>query len=261
MASLLPTYTVQSAVGDIILWPIVTNITSVPSGSSTTVSFTIDMIPIRQTNTRTTLGNYLVLRASGVNQVGYVSGPDLLSPSSVGLTWQQASDQWLQQYGMRTIMVRNLSTNYVGGCAAIALAASNTNSVVNTWNGITDSPIGPTSCTSIPISAYRCDITPASLSIDYGRVNAAEANGKVASTNFNMNCDGPVSFTFSSSSGATLALGSNLGAQLTIDGQPLNTKLTTAAGNTTHTLSAKLSATNIVAGVYSQSTALIINYL
>ncbi|WP_419236031.1 MrpH family fimbial adhesin [Serratia fonticola] len=251
---------VLSAVGDIILWPVVTSSEIIPVGAGSKVIATIEMIPIRQTNTNDRLSNSLVFATVGPGGINWANGKALVN---YGITFQQASDLWFQQYGLHTVFERTFSNmNFAGGCVGMRIALANTNSPTGYWNGIIYGPGDPFRCTSIPVSAYRCQIIQEALTIDYGKIDAVDANGKSASTNFNMNCDGNVTVTISGSAGGALvSLGSGLAANLSIDGKPLGSTINISKGNTEHVLSAVLSANNPVAGIYNSSTALIINYL
>lgn len=267
VTTLLVSATARSAIGDFILWPVVTSaeLTS-GTGKTVTVHATVDMIPIRQTRSDSELypeyGNLIVMRfvspKSGyMNSVAYVP---LLK------TWKEISDYWLKTYGRHTVINASITWPFTGtfgkgGCVGIGNGgpreATNDPAAQNIFM---INPGGNYLCTTVPISDYRCNIAQSALAIDFGRINTREVDGKESSINFNLSCDGPVSISFTSTAGTTLTLGTGITAALTFDDKPLSEFRNIAAGDTVHKLSAKLSAPNIKAGTYSQSTALIFNY-
>lgn len=261
LMSLLASPIAQSAVGDIIMWPVVTSSELVfipPDG--TRIVATVDMVPIMLNTNRPQLWNDLVLKVVGPGGVNWRTSEAYALYTD---TWEVASDKWYKKFGLHTIITYEASNmQWSGGCVAMTMDYEKMNSPAGSWNGIATSPGAPFKCTSVPIYAYRCQIVQSALAIDYGRINATDANGKLASTTFNMDCDGKVTVSISaiSGSGGLVPLGTGLSAKLSVDGKPLESNMDVAAGNTTHTLSATLSAVGVNAGAYSNSTALIVNY-
>lgn len=256
----------QSAVGDIIMWPTVTAANVVDSGGGVyTVTATVDMIPMRQTSSSNTTPHYFVLKIAGKTNNAYVPWITSGAYYLPGVTWQSISDDWKKNYGLHSTISSRLNSNgsgnYSGGCVALTLDFGSTNNSSVAWDGLVNSPGGIYKCTSIPISAFRCNVLQDSLTIDYGRVDSAEANGKTGNINFDINCDGPVNISITSSSGPTIYLAPGLTAALYMDGIPIQSKtISIPTGSSVHTLSTTLSASAPNAGTYSGQTALIINY-
>ncbi|OKP31383.1 hypothetical protein [Serratia fonticola] len=267
VATLLVTATARSAVGDIILWPIVTSAEFTPgTGKTVTVHATVDMIPIRQTRTdsdlNTEYNNRIVVRfispvAGYMNTSAYVP---LLK------TWKEISDYWLKTYGRHTVLNISLtwagtSTSFgKGGCVGIGNHTPGESTNMANAATLMQNPGANYPCTNIPVSAYRCNIMQSELAIDFGRINTKEIDGKEASINFDLSCDGPATISLTSTAGTTLTLGTGITAALTFDDKPLSEFRQVDEGNTVHKLSAKISAPSVKAGSYSYSTALIFNY-
>ncbi|WP_199062267.1 hypothetical protein [Serratia sp. ASV30] len=266
VATLLATTTARSAVGDIILWPVVTSAEFTPStGKTVTVHATVDMIPIRQTRTDSELytqyNNRIVVRfispvAGYMNTSAYV--PLLM-------TWKEISDYWLKTYGRHTVLNISLTWPFAGsfgkgGCVGIGNHGPGESTNMPNAPTLMANPGANYPCTNIPVSDYRCNIMQSELAIDFGRINTNEIDGKEASVNFDLSCDGPVTISLTSTAGTTLTLGTGITAALTFDDKPLSEFRQVDEGNTVHKLSAKISASGVKAGSYSYSTALIFNY-
>lgn len=112
-------------------------------------------------------------------------------------------------------------------CVAYIVDPQDGNYTMSPWSTV----LAPGGCLMIPPADEWCKITSPEIVLDHGTVTLKQSEGNVATTSLNVQCTVPTSVTFNFITQDKYIYLDEGKSEITIDGQPLNTKIDLPEGD------------------------------